>query len=344
MRLENLLREKIYTFAHKAEASEIEKQIIKEIAVKEHLGELKAAKTLDSNDDFDIFLAEIDDFQYVAKTTLDAESSSLQRNFCALDFLQNNYVCPAPIFLGELKDWGVKYSVESYLDGQSLEEVGKSEILKFEKSFVSGLRYIHTNKSLHKQSRTFSTMLEEKFSLRRKMVEKIDFSTDEHIGKICIQALDELETQIKTLYKTYMGDGVCHGNITPSKIIPLASEVFFISFENNYRAHPLFDLLGLKYDFFFGDSGEQKIVESYEKYIKFSNVEIKEIRAIVKSLKFYDLIMEFMKEVYIYKACRPQKILKLTEKMSKSFGLFSGLPAFDRNRQKIGQLFASSVI
>lgn len=342
MRLENLLREKVYAFAQNAEPSAIEKKMLAEIFARDELGEIKLSRIIDNNDNYDSYHCKTWKGEFCVKITLDAEDQTIERDAGALSWL--NLETPIIYSCGELKSWNAKYSVQEFIRGQSVSELGKSFLYKNKEPFVDGLISLHNTES--SECRSFSEFLADEYvsDAAIKKIETIDFSKDQEAGEICITELHNLSEEIKRLYSPVLeSKEYLHGGITPSRLI-LSDGVKFINFDHSFRGHPLIDLLSLKYEFFLHESVEAEIVNLYKRHRQFSNEEYFAAAKIIKVMKFYDLIMEFIKQVYIYKGVRARKILELTEKMSRSFGHFSGLESFERHKNKIAELFTSSVI
>jgi hypothetical protein len=132
--------------------------------------------------------------------------------------------------------------------------------------------------------------------------------------------------------------------LTSSRLLIRGDKFSLINFDDSYIGNPLIDLCGLKYEFFIADDMEAAIINEYKALRPFDMADYRKCAALVKILKFHDLISDFIKQVYIYRGVRQRKILELTEKMSRSFGFFGGLPPFERHKDKIAELFTSSVL
>ena len=342
MRLENLLREKVYAFAQNAEPSDIEKKMLAEIFLKEDLGAIKMLRIIDNNDNYDSYYCKTQCGEFCVKITLDVEDQTIDRDASMLSWL--NLETPVIYSYGELKSWNAKYSVQEFIRGQSISELGKSFLSKNKESFVSGLVNLHNTES--SECRPFSQFLADEYvsDAAIEKIKTIDFSKDPEAGEICVTELRNLSEEIKKLYSPILeSKEYLHGGITPSRLI-LNGGIKFINFDHSFKGNPLLDLVGLKYEFFLHESVEAETLNLYKKHRQFSNEEYFAAAKIIKAMKFYDLIMEFIKQVYIYKGVRARKILELTEKMSRSFGHFSGLESFERHKNKIAELFTSSVI
>lgn len=334
MRLENLLREKVYTFAQNTQLSDSDEKIIKNICAKENLG-LISASLIDHNDNYESYQVNTKEGIFCLKLiAFHFDDDILKRDADSIISL---------VSLGELDSWGVKYSIQRLIPGQSLAELGKSFLAQNKQGFVDELRTVHQFKPSN--PRSFQQFLAQEYlEPNIPSFSDIDFSPDPEVGEICIEELQNVRGMIKEAYSTILeAPEFLHGSICPSRVI-LNDKINFINFDKNFCGHPLLDILGLKYEFFLHESVESEIINLYKIHRQFSNAEYLAAAKITKLLKFYDLILEYIKQVFLYKGVRSRKILELTEKMSRSFGYFSGLEPFERHREKIAELFVHSVI
>ena len=340
MRLENLLREKIYAFAQNNTPSDMERKMLDEIFAREKLKKINAAKIIDNNDNYDSYECQSGESKYCVKVTLDPNDQTIKRDAAFLSYENNK--TPKFFSSGELKNWGAKYSIQEFLNGQSAAELGKSFLAARKEEFIDSLRLVHKTDS--GQSRSFYQYLSDDYILSDFKKLDVDFSIDKEVGEIRVQELSATKELIKSLYSPVLDSKeYLHGQITPSRII-LGGELKLINFDHSYHGNPLLDILGLKYEFFLHESVEMELLKLYRQYRQFSNEEYSAAAKIIKVIKFHDLITEFIKQVYVYKGVRARKILELTEKMSRSFGHFAGLEPFEKHKDKIAELFTSSVI
>lgn len=345
MRLENILREKIYAFSMQSETSEAEISLLKEIAAKNKLGDYVSSLVLDNNDNYDSYRLDTSDGHFCVKLSLDPQDFSIKRDFDTLSQLLDKKL-PYAIAEGELKDFHAQYSVSSFVYGQSCAELGKSHITSLRDKFSELINSLAAKKI---KIRPFKQFLEEKYLLsditKTPQFKEVDFSKDEEILEICTSELVATKELIKEAYHSCMEGGqLCHGNITPSRLLIRGDEFSLINFDDAYLGNPLADLCSLKYEFFIQDDMEAAIINSFRAQNNFEMSDYKKCANLVKVLKFHDLISDFTKYVYIYRGVKHRKILELTEKMSRSFGLFNGLPPFERHKDKIAELFTSAVL
>lgn len=345
MRLENILREKIYTFSVNSETSPAEVSILKQIAAKDKLGDYVSSVVIDNNDNYDSYRLDTSDGHFCIKLSLDPQDQSIERDFCALSQLIDKSF-PYSIQIGELKDFQAKYSVTSFIYAQSCAELGKSYITQWRDKFSDLIDSLAAKKIT---CRPFKEFLESKYLLsdvtKTPQFKEVDFSKDTEVLEIYTTELLATKKLIQELYCSCMEGGqFCHGNITPSRLLIRRDEFSLINFDDAYLGNPLIDLCSLKYEFFIQDDMEAAIINSFRAKNSFDISDYKKCAQIVKAMKFHDLINDFIKYVYVYRGVKQRKILELTEKMSRSFGLFNGLPPFEKHKDKIAQLFTTSVI
>lgn len=345
MRLENILREKIYAFSLNSETSSAEISLLKEIADLNNLGQYVGSSVLDNNDNYDSYRLDTLDGHFCVKVSLDPQDESISRDFSSLTQLLDKRF-PYAIRQGELKDYRAHYSVSSFIYGQSCAELGKSHITQWKDKFSDLIISLAAKKI---NCRSFKEFLSEKYLLsditKTSQFKEVDFSKDAEILEICTTELFATKKLIQEAYHSCLEGGqFCHGNIIPSRLLIRADEFSLINFDDSYLGNPLVDLCSLKYEFFIQDSMEAAIINAFRAQNPFDMADYKKCAQIVKCMKFHDLINDFIKYVYVYRGTKQRKVLELTEKMSRSFGLFSGLSPFERHKDKIAELFTSSVI
>lgn len=345
MRLENILREKIYTFSVNQETSSAEISLLKEIAANNHLGEYISSIVLDNNDNYDSYRLDTSTGHFCVKISLDSDDQSIFRDFSILEQLVDRRF-PYVICYGKLNEYRANYSISSFIYGQSCAELGKSHLTNWKDRFSALISSLAAQKI---SCQSFKEFLDRKYLssdiTKTPQFKEIDFSKDTEILEICTTELLSLKNSIRELYSSCMESSqFCHGNITPSRLLIRGNEFSLINFEDSYLGNPLVDLCSLKYEFFIQDDMEAAIINSFRAQNNFDMADYKKCSQIVKCMKFHDLVNDFIKYVYIYRGVKQRKILELTEKMSRSFGLFGKLPEFERHKDKIAQLFTASVI
>lgn len=345
MRLENILREKIYAFSSNPETSSAEISLLKEIAAQNNLGEYVGSSVLDNNDNYDSYRLDTFDGHFCVKISLDPQDESISRDFYSLTRLLDKRF-PYAVHQGELRDYHAHYSISSFVYGQSCAELGKSHITSWKDKFSDLINSLAAEKI---NCRPFKEFLESKYLssdiTKTAQFKEVDFSKDAEILEICTTELLSTKKLIQESYHSCLEGGqFCHGNIIPSRLLIRGEEFSLINFDDAYLGNPLVDLCSLKYEFFIQDDMEAAIINSFRAQNPFDMADYKKCAQIVKCMKFHDLINDFIKHVYVYRGVKQRKILELTEKMSRSFGLFSGLPPFERHKDKIAELFTTSVI
>jgi hypothetical protein len=345
MRLENILREKIYTFSTNTETSSAEISLLKDIAAKNNLGEYLGSSLLDNNDNYDSYKLDTLAGNFCVKISLDPEDKSITQDYSVLNQLGGGQF-PCAILEGQLKEYRAHYSISSFIYGQSCAELGKSHITYWKDKF-SALIGVLVEKKI--DTRSFREFIESKYLLsditKTAQFQDVDFSEDAEILEICTTELLATKKLIRETYHSCMeGELFCHGNITPSRLLIRGNEFSLINFDDSYIGNPLMDLCSLKYEFFIQEDMEALIINNFRATQSFDMADYKKCSSMVKLMKFHDLINDFIKYVYVYQGFKKRKILELTEKMSRSFGLFNGLPPFERHKDKIAELFTSSVI
>jgi hypothetical protein len=139
---------------------------------------------------------------------------------------------------------------------------------------------------------------------------------------------------------------LCHGNLNQSTMLVLGDYIHAINWENSYKGDSLLDILSLRYELFFSEEFEDKMLK---KYCEFSGRKIDEsyLRRMKTFAGYFNLLkimIDYLKEVYILKAYKKNKILNCGIKFSKNYDFFYQLPSFDKKLKPIAEFFVESVI
>lgn len=347
-RITNLFNEKVYVFSGQQEVYENEKVLIDKLFAEKSLGKINQIDFIDANINNDVFSVKTDLGQFCVKLSLDQNSSNLRKEFRILERNISKRISAYPIAYGI--DNSVEYSITGYLPMPNIANSGVAAIIDQDYSipfFLKRLSEFQTvddlpsmsdyldeylNFDIFKVPDAETNWIKNHSKLRKILSEEI----------LYIQNLLKNKKQIVNLEAS----DLCHGNLNQSTMLVLGDYIHAINWENSYKGDSLLDILSLRYELFFSEEFEDKMLK---KYCEFSGRKIDEsyLRRIKTFAGYFNLLkimIDYLKEVYILKAYKKNKILNCGIKFSKNYDSFYQLPSFDKKLKPIAEFFVESVI
>jgi hypothetical protein len=330
-----LLKDKVFVFAERPVPNDSELEVLNLIFEAENLGPVFSAKIIKTGEYYDSYEVVSGGGTFCVKLSLD-ENNPLEREKNVLEELDGLGVSPKILSQGEL-DFGqtIYYSVTSWLEGKSLEEIGMSG-LNYQEPFLSSLKSIHTASC----NRSFQEYISQLFN-ETSLTKHPEF--DELVKKnsknyqLLTEELESAKNDIRSDYKLYLeSDKMVHGNISDKSSIINGGNFSFINWEHVFNANPLVDIATAKLNIGFGEDLEYSLVQNYqqgkwEEYLS--------CRDFCAKLELLKNVFSFIKEIYLYEGKRSLPILNLVEKFYRNAGLFEKNPSFKRNKNEILELF-----
>jgi hypothetical protein len=347
-RITNLFNEKVYVFSGQQEVYENEKVLIDKLFAEKSLGKINQIDFIDANINNDVFSVKTDLGQFCVKLSLDQNSSNLRKEFRILERNISKRISAYPIAYGI--DNSVEYSITGYLPMPNIANSGVAAIIDQDYSipfFLKRLSEFQTvddlpsmsdyldeylNFDIFKVPDAETNWIKNHSKLRKILSEEI----------LYIQNLLKNKKQIVNLEAS----DLCHGNLNQSTMLVLGDYIHAINWENSYKGDSLLDILSLRYELFFSEEFEDKMLK---KYCEFSGRKIDEsyLRRMKTFAGYFNLLkimIDYLKEVYILKAYKKNKILNCGIKFSKNYDFFYQLPSFDKKLKPIAEFFVESVI
>lgn len=342
--IDNILRDKLFVFSGSTQTTDAEHEILTLIAAKENLGEVLRTRLIDNEENYDSYKLETLEGSFLVKLTFDDSYDGLDHEFQILKQIQELNISPKPISRDKLS-YGEKvlYLITSFEDGQSTEELGKSILFANYEECLKKIKLIHQQKSpgpslQEKLQKIFAAT---NFENQREFAELIKADSENY--QLLKDEIFNLKEYIQQSYQeSFSGDSLCHGNISSSNIILGARKISLINWQDSFSANPLIDLANIRMEFDFGEDFEFKIYNyyngggSWDEYLS--------IRNFWASVKLLEYVFSYIKEIYLFRSLRQDKILKGFSSFCRNIKFFNHIPAFSKNREALLNLFSSPMI
>lgn len=350
-KITNLFRDKLYTISRSSEVFEIEKEII-EYIFELHDLKCKSIKFIDANINNDLFqTADSDDQEYYIKLSLEENPKFLiEGRILAENALKK--ISPCPFASGTIKKFGnINYSLLSSIPTQNVKEYGLVTIVKNNELISNLFLDLSSFTTYDCQIQSIDDYLNYYLNFDISQITKINFNTPEADPKI--KGLIQNQTHLLQKHlKEKLGkinfkkQNFCHGNLNQSTILPFDDSLCCINFENAYLGDALFEILNLRYQFYYNELVEVKIIENFQAKSKEKlNLKfINQYKEFVNYWNLYKICVDYLNEVFLLQSKRMNKILDLAFCLSKNYENFYGLPDFEKNFKPIAELFVESVI
>lgn len=347
-RVTNLFKEKVYIFSRQQEVYDSEKVLIEKLCEEKELGRVIKIDFIDANANNDAFSVKTEFGHFCFKLSLDINSSNLKKEF---DILQKNIhkkVSAYPVAYGI--DNSVEYSITGFLPMPNIASAGVASVIEQDYSIPFFLKQVsefqlvddlpsatdyldgYLNFDIFKVPDAEIDWLKNHSKLRKLLSEEILY-----IQNILKNKKDLVDVSANQL---------CHGNLNQSTMLILGDYVHAINWENAYRGDLLLDILSLRYEFFFSESFEEKMIQKYLEFSKKSADEwrLKKMKNFAGYFNLLKIMVDYLNEVYVLKAYKKNKVLNCAIKFSKNYDVFYQLPSFDKKLKPIAEFFVESVI
>lgn len=347
-RITNLFKEKVYVFSRQQEVYENEKVLIEKLFAEKELGHVLKIDFIDANINNDAFLVKTPLGEFCVKLSLDTNSSNLKKEFNILQKNIHKRISAYPITYGI--DNSVEYSIVGFLPMPNIASAGVGSIIEQDYAvpfFLKQLSEFEVTDDLSSCSDYLDEYLN--FDIFKVPDAEIDWLKNHaKLRKLVSEEVLYIQNILKNKKSLIdsSANQLCHGNLNQSTMLILGDYVHAINWENAYKGDLLLDILSLKYEFFFSEISEDKMIQ---KYLDFSKKKIDEsyLRRMKNFAGYFNLLkimVEYLKEVYVLKAYKKNKVLNCAIKFSKNYDIFYQLPSFDKKLKPIAEFFVESVI
>lgn len=346
--IENILRDKLFVFSGTNKTTETENEILSLVAAKENLGDIKTNSLIDNGENFDSYKVITSSGDYLVKLSLDESyADSFGKEAEILDALSDIHLAPEKKALGAI-EYGSKivYLITSFEECYSANELGRSILFS---NYEECAKLIH----LFHQKEIEMTKLKDRiqeifaatnFETQLEFAELVKAETPNY--NLLRDEIAGLKQYIQDTYKdNFDGRALCHGNLTPSTVLFGANKIRFINWQNAFTANPLIDLSNLRMEFDFGEDFEFQMLKYYSSLGKnYSWDEYLEARRFWAAVKLLEYVFSYIKEIFLFRSMRQDKILKIFSSFCRNIKFFEHIPAFQKNKDALLNLFSAPML
>jgi len=298
---------------------------------------------ISTTEDYDVFKYVYKNLSYCIKISLDENCKKII-NECKVLANINPLIRPQYIKDGVVKIGDpLRYMITSYENAESLNELGRSYFLDNFDSFCYTYSLMQDSKvstiSYKDHLSDCFNMADLENTLTEDALEGIKNYTDFNLIK---QIMMDMQNQLMLSYDNVFSEKkfICHGDLNMKNIISKNGLFKFINFENCYSSHCFLDLNEIIIELGIPENMELNLLERFcfNMQIEFNRDTIKLYKKsyeIVLIRKAIHLMMNYLKEVYLYSSHRVDKIVEISDKFSQSYDKYMSISHFQNNKDFI---------
>lgn len=346
MHVNNILKDKLFVFSGSSQPTDTEKEILELIAESENLGSVKKISLVSNGEDYDSYKLETQEKNFLIKVSLDKKLKTFQKEAQTLKLLSPEKLAPQFISQGEVK-FGDKilYLVSSFENLQPASEFGVSVLLfNYEailKRILSSQKYKSETSLKEKLADLFERTT---FGNYPEFADLISGDSDNY--KLLSDEIAGLKSWIQDNYTdSFEGKGLIHTGISPSNLLLGARDMKIINWQDSCSGHSFIELSNLRMTFDYSQDFEYKVFESHKNITSAGTWdEYLQVRNFWAGVSLLDVVFSYVKEIYLYRSLRSDKILKTFHSFCRNMPLFEHIPAFQKNKEKLTELFSSPMV
>ena len=212
-------------------------------------------KLIDENDEYDSFLVETYENDFLVKISLD--KLVIFYEFTILKGIENLHISPIAIDRGEV-EFGktIYYTIQTYEHSDNLNLLGNSIILEnpYKDNFDMALNILHKFipplevHDFFDNDQTFFEYHKINFKNLIQYVDANEINEFNFIESIYTEVYEEMMTFFSTTKNSLKQKTLVHGNIDASTIITNSTLFKFINFENSFIGNHFFDLVNIVFE------------------------------------------------------------------------------------------------
>lgn len=343
MDLSNLFKNKAYVVpSHVAEEnSEIE-------LVKTLLQSLdkpifaEKVEFISETENYDVYKYQCKGYSYCIKISLDPNCKEIDHECKHLKKI-NPLVRPEYVKDGVAKVGDeLRYIITSYENAENLNNLGRAYFLENFNSFCDSYFLMQQSEKVNV---SYKHHLSEYFEMSRMenlMEDSLqgikDYTNFPLINKIMADMKNELMLCYDESFSAQKF--ICHGNLNAENIISKNGLFKFVNFNNCYSSHCFLDLNEIIIELGLPENLEFDLLENFchKLNIDFNKETLKlykKCNKIVLIKKGIQLIMSYLKEVYVFDSRRIDEIVKISDKFSQSYDRYMSISHFKNNEDFI---------
>jgi thiamine kinase-like enzyme len=298
---------------------------------------------LATTEDYDIFKYNHNNLSYCIKISLDENCKTIINEAKILTqinpLIRPQYIKDGVIKIGD----SLRYLITSYENAESLNELGRSYFLENFDSFCYTYALMQDSKvstiSYKEYLSNCFNMADLENTLTEDAIDGIKNYTNFNLIK---EIMMDMQNELMLSYDDNLSEKkfICHGDLNMKNIISRNGLFKFINFEKCYNSHCFLDLNDIIIELGIPENMELNLLERFcsNMQIEFNKDTLKlykkcyEVTLIAKGIK---LIMDYLKEVYLYSSHRIDKIIEISDKFSQSYDKYMSISHFQNNKDFI---------
>lgn len=346
MHISNVLKDKLFVFSGSSKTTDAEKEILELVAEKENLGRIISSSVIDNDETHDSYKVIANGESLLVKLSLDPEYKGFQKEFSALKKVEPLNLSPKAKSTGKIKfGENIHYLVTSFEEElQSTEDYGRSIIYSNYKPVLKRILSLGEFQSeISFRDKISEIFTQTDLSSQKEFADLLDTNSDNF--KILNDEILGLKEWIQNNYLDSFEDGgMVHFNLTPSTILLSSRQIKLINFQESCNANPLIELAALRFSFDYSQDFEFEVFNSFNEGKSYSWEEYLLTRKFYAGIHLLKTVFQYIKEIYLFKGLRQDKILKTFHNFCRNTSLYEHLPAFQKNKEKLAELFSSPMV
>jgi hypothetical protein len=299
-------------------------------------------KFLSETEDYDVYKYSEAGFDFRIKISLDPKCEKINRESLILNginpLIRAKYIKDGVVKIGD----ELRYIITSNENAENLSDLGLSYFTENFASFCESY-------SLMQQSQnppfSYKEYLEESFgallskNFTEDSIESIKNYTD---FKLISEIIERMEGELlESCNNDLISKGfVCHGNLNRENIISKNGLFKFINFDHSHRSHCFLDLNDIFIELGVPEEMEFGLLSVFCSHM---NITLdKEALKLYKKCqqaslmkKGLELVIGYLKEVYLYGSRRVSEIVNISDRFSLSYDRYMSIPHFKNNEKFI---------
>jgi hypothetical protein len=344
MDLSNLFQNKAYVVPNHVAAEDSEIELIGLLL--RSLDEPIFAQNIEfisETENYDIYKYNCQNSSYCIKISLDPNCKQIEHESKFLrkinPLITCQYIKDGTIKIGD----NIRYIITSYENAESLNDLGRSYFLENFDSFCYAYSLMQESEKI---TASYKNHLIDYFNLaclENLMDDSIQSIKNYTNFELINQIMLDMKNELMLCYDDNIFSNqkfICHGNLTADNIISKNGLFKFINFDNCYSSHCFLDLNEIIIELGLPENIELNLLEKFclNMKIDFNRdtlITYKKCYKIVLIKKGIQLIVNYLKEVYLYNSRRIDEILNISDKFSQSYDRYMSISYFKNNEDFI---------
>ena len=298
----------------------------------------KNIELLSVNDNYDLYRFELKNESFCLKVSFDPECEYLQTEENNLKKI-NKFISPILLKSGKVKVGDYLYClITSFENADSIYSIGSPVVYEKFDNFCEAYCLLQDSKSLVFNYKKHITKFLNNNNLNSMDQEQLD-SIEEYTDLNKLKNIFEnLHKDLKTIKHESLNERkfLCHGNLNKKNILYRNGYFKFINFGDSYNSHCFLDLADLIINLNFDEKNEVEAVHFFCDSLNLNFKDNREIYSICYDIairkNLLNTIYSYLKEVYLLKSMRSEKIIDISKHFSNNYQRFLKINHFFENK------------